>query len=136
MSMETCHANRAVASRGNGVLRYMKTMSSKERVDPGMVELRSILLLKGDLGGACGQCVRGELERNDSVLKEGASPLPIAESRFIVSGDAAAELPVFPLSGHLTIKKGKYAAADVVCLPVWMETKIYNVGLEVVLEIE
>ena len=65
MSMETCHANRAVASRGNGVLRYMKTMSSKERVDPGMVELRSILLLEGDFGRACGQCVGGELERND-----------------------------------------------------------------------
>ena len=78
MSMKTCHANRAVASRGNGVLRYMKTMASKERVDPGVVELRSILLLKGDLGGACGQYVRGELERNDSVLKESASPLPIA----------------------------------------------------------
>ena len=62
----------------NGVLRYMKTMSSKERVDPGMVELRSILLLEGDFGRACGQCVGGELERNDSVVKECASPLPIA----------------------------------------------------------
>ena len=78
MSMKTCHANRAVASRGNVVLRYMKTVSSKERVDPGMVELRSILLLEGYFCRACGQRVGGELEGNDSVLKECASPLPIA----------------------------------------------------------
>ena len=77
MSMKASHANRAVASRGNSVLRHMKTMSSKKRVDPEMVELRSILLLEGNLGGACCQCVGGELERDDRVLKEGASPLPI-----------------------------------------------------------
>ena len=78
MSMKTYHANRAAASRGNVVLRYMKTVSSKERIDPGMVELRSILLLEGYFCRACGQRVGGELERNDSVLKECASPLPIA----------------------------------------------------------
>ena len=49
---------------------------------------------------------------------------------------AAAKLPVFPFPGHLTIKKGKYAAADVVGLPVWVEPKVNNVGVEVVLEIE
>ena len=78
MAMKACHANRAVASRGNVVLRYMETVSSKERVDPRMVELRSKLLLVGYFCRACGQSVGGELEGDDSVLKECASPLPIA----------------------------------------------------------
>ena len=52
-------------------------MSSKERVDPRVIELRAVLLLKRDLGGASGQGVRVELKGNDSVLKEGASALPI-----------------------------------------------------------
>ena len=77
MSMKTCHANRTVASRGDVVLRYMKTMTSKERVDPGMVELRSKLLLVGYFRRACGQSVGSELEGDDSVLKKGAGPLPI-----------------------------------------------------------
>ena len=53
------------------------------------------MLPKGDLSGSCGQCVASELERNGSMLKEGAGPLPVAESGFAVSGDATAKLSIF-----------------------------------------
>ena len=52
-------------------------MSSKERVDPRVIELRAILLLERDLSGASGQSVGVELEGNDSVLKECTGPLPV-----------------------------------------------------------
>ena len=42
--MKACHANRTVTGSGNVVLRNVKAMSSKERVDPRVVELRAILL--------------------------------------------------------------------------------------------
>ena len=77
MSMKTCHANRTVASGGYVVLRNMKTVSSKKRVDPRVIELRAILLLERDFGGASGQRVGVELEGNDSVLKECTGPLPV-----------------------------------------------------------
>ena len=77
MSMKTCHTNRTVTSSGDVVLRNMKTVSSKERVDPRVIELRAILLLERDLSGASGQSVRVELQGNDSVLKEGAGRLPV-----------------------------------------------------------
>ena len=44
MSMKACHTNRTVTSSGDVVLRNMKTVSSKERVDPRVIELRAILL--------------------------------------------------------------------------------------------
>ena len=47
-----------------------------------------------------------------------------------------AKLPIFPFPRHLTIKEGEDAAADVVSLTVWVETKVNYVGLEVVLEVE
>ena len=37
MSMKACHTNRAVTSGGNVVLRSMKAVSSKKRVDPRIV---------------------------------------------------------------------------------------------------
>ena len=77
MSMKACHTNRAVTSSGNVVLRNVKTVSSKKRVDPRVIELRAILLLERDLSGASGQSVRVELKRNDRVLKESAGPLPV-----------------------------------------------------------
>ena len=86
-----------------------------------MIELRTGTLLKGDLSGSCGQCVGSELERNGSMLKEGAGPLPVAESGFVVSGDATAKLSVFAFAGHLTIEQGENAAADVVGVAVGME---------------
>ena len=58
------------------------------------------------------------------------------QSRFVVGIDAATKLPVFPFPGHLTIKKRKYAAADVVSLTVWVKSKVNDVGLEVILEVE
>ena len=94
------------------------------------------MLPKGDLSGSCGQCVASELERNGSMLKEGAGPLPVAESGFVVSGDATAKLSVFAFAGHLTIEQGENAAADVVGVAVGMETKVNDVGLEVVLKVE
>ena len=111
-------------------------MSSKERVDPGVIELRAVLLLKRDLGRAGGQSVRVELNGDDSVLKEGASPLPITKCGFIVSIDSAAELTILAFAGHLSIEEGEDAAADVVGLTVWVETKVYDVGLKVVQEVE
>ena len=62
MSMKTCHTNRTVTSGGDVVLRNMKTVSSKERVDPRVIELRAILLLERDFGGTSGQSVGVELE--------------------------------------------------------------------------
>ena len=66
-----------MTSRGNVVLRNMKTVSSKERVDPRVIELRAILLLERDFSGASGQSVGVELEGNDSALKECTGPLPV-----------------------------------------------------------
>ena len=77
MSMKACHTNRTVTSSGDVVLRNMKTVSSKERVDPRAIELRAILLLERDFGGASSQSVGVELEGDDSVLKEGTGPLPV-----------------------------------------------------------
>ena len=77
MSMKTGHTNRTVASGGDVVLRHMETVSSKERIYPRVIELRVILLLEGDFGGASSQSVGVELEGDDSVLKEGAGPLPV-----------------------------------------------------------
>ena len=57
MSVKACQPNRTMASGRNVVLRNVKSASAKERIDPGMVELRAILLLKRDLRGACGQRV-------------------------------------------------------------------------------
>ena len=37
--MKTGQTNRAVASGGDVVLRHMETVSSKERVDPRVIEL-------------------------------------------------------------------------------------------------
>ena len=54
----------------NVVLRAMESVSTKERVDPRMIELRTKMLLKGNLGGSSGQSVRSELERNSSMLKK------------------------------------------------------------------
>ena len=41
-----------------------------------------------------------------------------------------AELPIFPFPGHLSIEERKDAAADVVSLTVWVESKVNDVGLE------
>ena len=120
----------------NVVLRAMESVSTKERVDPRMIELRTKMLLKGNLGGSSGQSVRSELERNSSMLKKGAGPLPVAESGFVVGGDAAAELSIFAFAGHLPIEQGKYAAADVVGVAVRMEPKVDDVGLKVVLKVK
>ena len=54
-SMKSCHPNRAMASGRDVVLRDMKPVSAKERIDPGMIELRAVLLLKGDFSRACSQ---------------------------------------------------------------------------------
>ena len=43
---------------------------------------------------------------------------------------------IFPFPGHLAIEEGEDAAADVVGLTVWVEPKVNDVGLEVVLEVE
>ena len=104
--MKTCDANRALAGCRDVVLRAMESVSTEERVDPRMIELRTKMLLKGNLGGSSGQSVRSELERNSSMLKKGAGPLPIAESGFVVSGDTAAELSIFASAGHLPIEQG------------------------------
>ena len=48
----------------------------------------------------------------------------------------AAKLSIFPFSRHLPIKKGKDAAANVVRLTVWVEAKVDDVGVEIVLEVE
>ena len=45
-------------------------------------------------------------------------------------------MSIFPLPRHLTIKKGKDAAANVVRLTVWVEAKVDDVGVEIVLEVE
>ena len=70
------------------------------------------MLLTRNLSGSSGQSVRRELEGNDSTLKKGASPLPVAESRFVVSSGTATELTIFAFAGHLAIEKGKDAAAN------------------------
>ena len=95
VAMKTCDANRALAGCRDVVLRAMESVSTEERVDPRMIELRTKMLLKGNLGGSSGQSVRSELERNSSMLKKGAGPLPVAESGFAVSGDATAKLSIF-----------------------------------------
>ena len=79
-----------MTSGGNVVLKDLESVSSKEWIDPGMIELRAKLLLKRDLGGASSQGVRSELKGNNGMLKEGAGPLPVAKRRFIVGSDAAA----------------------------------------------
>ena len=70
VAMKTCDANRALAGCRDVVLRAMESASTKERVDPRMIELRTKMLLKGNLGGSSGQSVRSELERNSSMLKK------------------------------------------------------------------
>ena len=45
-------------------------------------------------------------------------------------------MSVFAFAGHLTIEQGENAAADVVGVAVGMETKVNDVGLEVVLKVE
>ena len=131
MSMETGHSNRSVTGGWDVVLRERESVSSKKRVDPRMVELRTKLLLEGDLSGASGQSVRGG---NDCMLKEGTSPFPVAKCRFIVvCSNATAELAIFPLAGHLTIEEGEDAAANIVGAPMWVKTKVYDIGLEIVL---
>ena len=77
MSMKASHANRTMTSSGNVVLRNMKTVSSKKRIDPRVIELGVVLLLERDFSGASGQSVGGELEGNDSALKECTGPLPV-----------------------------------------------------------
>ena len=58
MSMKACHANEAVTSGGNVVLRDAESMSTKEWIDPGgVIELRAKLLLKRDLSGTGSQGV-------------------------------------------------------------------------------
>ena len=135
VSMKASHSNRTVASGWDVVLRVMESVSTKERVDPRMIELRAILLLlKRNLSGSSGQSVRCELKGNNSMSKKGAGPLPVAKCRFIVSSDAATELTIFAFAGHLAIEKGEDAAANVVGMAVWMETKVDDVGLKIVLE--
>ena len=136
MSMEARHANGAMTSGWDVVLRDVEALSSKKRVDPGAIELRAVLLLKRNLGRAGGQSVRVELKGDDSVLKEGASPLPIPKCGFIVRIDSAAKLTIFAFAGHLSIEKGEDAAANVVGLTVWVKTKVYDVGLKIVQVVE
>ena len=70
------------------------------------------------------------------MLKEGASPLPVAKCRFIVSSDAAAESSRFAFPGHLAIEEGENAAANVVGVSVWVETRVNDVGLKIVRKIK
>ena len=70
------------------------------------------------------------------MLKESACPLPVAEGGFVVGVDAAAKLAVFAFAGHLTIKQGEDAAANIVGVTMRVETKVNDVGVEVVLEVE
>ena len=136
MAMKASHAYRTMSSGGNVVLRDVKTVSAKKRIDPRVIELRAILLLERNFSGAGGQSVGGKLEGNHSMLKECACPLPVTKSRFIVGVDATAKLPIFPFPRHLPIEEREDAAANVVGVTVRVEAKVDDVGLEVVLEVE
>ena len=70
------------------------------------------------------------------MLKERSGPLPVAEGGFVVGIDTTAELAVFAFAGHLTIEQGENAAANIVGVTMRVETKVNEVGVEVVLEVK